>query len=344
MKQMPTVSIIVPVYNSERYIFDCINSILKQTFTDFELLLIDDGSKDDSLGICQAFEKRDSRIRLYHKENGGVSSARNIGLDNALGDYLAFCDSDDFVEPEWIETLVHGIRRENLDVVVSGFNAIIDGECYDKIGLGTSDSVLTKSHFFQLRKSGMDSFVWNKLFVRKIIDQEKLRFDCEVSYGEDSIFVLNYLLSCKGDIGISNTYTYNYRVSNKDSLTKKYIPNIGECLQKVLLTRKKAFDAFGVDWKQIGQDYANSLVWNYQHVLENYFSNAPSSVSINERKEQIRKIIKSVFFDFTIRNSNQISNKVKALYLTKSVQLLWICRTYYERTHKIDSIQRMDNQ
>ena len=116
------ISIIVPVYNTEKYLDRCIQSILSQTYTDFELLLINDGSTDSSGAICDKYAEQDSRVRVFHKENGGVSSARNVGLDNAKGEWVTFCDSDDWVENCWLDTFVE--NSENTDLVVQGFNNV----------------------------------------------------------------------------------------------------------------------------------------------------------------------------------------------------------------------------
>ena len=112
--QTPIISVIVPVYNVEQYLPRCIDSILAQTFTDFELLLIDDGSKDKSGAICDAYARKDPRIRVFHKPNGGVSSARNMGLDNAKGEWIAFVDSDDWVNEDFLANFVEIDSGEDL--------------------------------------------------------------------------------------------------------------------------------------------------------------------------------------------------------------------------------------
>lgn len=119
----PKISVIVPVYNVEKYLHRCIDSILAQTFTDFELLLIDDGSTDGSGAICDEYATKDNRVRVFHKENGGVSSARNLGLDNMRGGYLTFVDSDDWVDSTYLGEL---IEYSDADLVVSDF--IVEGE------------------------------------------------------------------------------------------------------------------------------------------------------------------------------------------------------------------------
>ena len=118
---MPKVSIIVPVYKAEKYLNRCIDSILAQTFTDFELLLIDDGSPDRSGEICDEYAKKDSRIRVIHKENGGVSSARQRGLDESVGEYTMHADPDDWVEPEMLDELYKKAKEEDADMVICDF-------------------------------------------------------------------------------------------------------------------------------------------------------------------------------------------------------------------------------
>ncbi len=112
----PKISVIVPVYNVEQYLPRCIDSILAQTFTDFELLLIDDGSRDNSGKICDEYAEKDSRIRVFHKENGGVSSARNVGLDNTCGEYVSFIDSDDWIGPSFLPLIP---QHYNLTLFIS---------------------------------------------------------------------------------------------------------------------------------------------------------------------------------------------------------------------------------
>jgi glycosyltransferase involved in cell wall biosynthesis len=112
------ISIIVPVYNTEKYLDQCIQSILSQTYTDFELLLIDDGSTDSSGAICDRYAEQDSRVRVFHKPNGGVSSARNLGLDNAKGEWVTFCDSDDWVYDYWLQNFADS--SDDVDIVCQG--------------------------------------------------------------------------------------------------------------------------------------------------------------------------------------------------------------------------------
>ena len=125
-----TISIIVPVYNAEKYLHRCVDSILAQTFTDFELLLINDGSKDNSGKICDEYAAKDPRVRVFHKENGGVSSARNMGLDNAKGEWVTFVDSDDWLVHNIYEKMLHKLVEENADLCLCDINMYWGGESF----------------------------------------------------------------------------------------------------------------------------------------------------------------------------------------------------------------------
>lgn len=127
---IPLISVIIPVYNNENCLHRCVDSILIQTYTDFELLLINDGSKDSSGSICDEYSVIDKRVHVFHKENGGASSARNIGLENAKGEWITFCDSDDFVDSDWLMNFIEN-SNGNCDLVVQTIK-ILNKE-YDKI-------------------------------------------------------------------------------------------------------------------------------------------------------------------------------------------------------------------
>ena len=118
---MPLISVIVPVYNTEKYLPRCIDSILAQTFTDFELLLIDDGSTDKSGTICDEYAKKDKRIRVFHKENGGVSTARQLGIDKAIGIYSIHTDGDDWIEKDMLKDMYDKIIEKNADILIADF-------------------------------------------------------------------------------------------------------------------------------------------------------------------------------------------------------------------------------
>lgn len=213
---MPLITIIVPVYNTEAYLPRCLDSILSQSFADFELLLVDDGSTDGSGLICDSYADRDGSIRVFHKENGGVSSARNLGIDKAQGEWLYFVDSDDELLPGGLSTLVDNIS-DDVDVTMGGFESI------DELGNVTREA--TKS--VNLRLSRKESvitlyrgqgccgyfflgYTWQRLFRKSLVDRFSLRFDTSIAVKEDTLFVMQYVRRSNGITQFATQPIYRY--------------------------------------------------------------------------------------------------------------------------------------
>ena len=213
---MPIISVIVPIYNVEKYIHRCIGSILAQTFTDFELILVDDGSPDNCPAICDEYAQKDSRIQVIHKENGGVSAARNDGLDIAQGEYVAFCDSDDWMNCDYLDVLYSAILSSGADVAVSQFQTIdVAGNLCNttKHSIGVSDYHNPDLKYrFLLQTAGVEFGweVWTRLFDNRIIQDNNIRFCTKCgNYAEDLAFVLEYSLFSKSQVSLES-YGYNY--------------------------------------------------------------------------------------------------------------------------------------
>ena len=219
---MPKISVIVPVYNVEKYIHRCVDSILAQTFTDFELILVDDGSPDNCGKICDEYAAKDDRILVIHKENGGVSSARNAGLDAAQGDYITFVDGDDFCDVCWTESLYHKITETDADIV-SGIFEIVDenGTVQRPVkhpvkqkDLFTEKAI--QSHLVRdIFTGGWGWEVCARLFRADIIQNNHIRF-CETcgNYAEDQGFVLECSLFCKK---VCSTDAWGYKYVQHDT-------------------------------------------------------------------------------------------------------------------------------
>lgn len=193
---MPEISIIVPVYNTEPYLARCVDSILIQSFADFELLLVDDGSTDDSGAICDAYAEKDNRICVFHKENGGVSSARNLGLQGAKGEWICFVDSDDELLPNGLRTMVDGITDE-VDIVMAGYYEL-EGEMLqtDTSGFGGDGTIDQNKALLMMYPSAdlpYQGYSWGKLFKRNLIVNRSVSFDEHIRIKEDTLFVVEYL-------------------------------------------------------------------------------------------------------------------------------------------------------
>lgn len=204
----PRISVIVPVYNTEQYLHRCIDSILGQTFTDFELLLVDDGSKDNSGAICDEYAARDPRIRVFHKPNGGVSSARNVGLDNARGEWIAFIDSDDWVEPSYLSVLIK--LSANSDLSICDFSLQGTKEVWsDKIETEFIDKKHLAEFYIRIYPNVQVTASWGKLFKLNLIRKGNISFDEDLPTLEDNLFVLDYLSQVKS-ISCTDKRLYNY--------------------------------------------------------------------------------------------------------------------------------------
>ena len=210
---IPKISIIVPVYNVDSYLPQCLDSILAQTFTDWEAILVDDGSTDRSGVICDEYAKQDSRIRVIHRENAGVSSARNAGMAIALGEYLYFTDADDELLPDCL-TILHSNMGDDVDLVTASYQRYHDGEFIPDVhsragGLFSvkdyleTISTLPNAHF-------CERYCVTKLFRKSIIEDNNLRFDSRFAYREDVLFLYSYVVCCScGVVGV-NKPVYNY--------------------------------------------------------------------------------------------------------------------------------------
>lgn len=213
------ISIIVPVYKAEKTLDKCIASILSQTFTDFELLLIDDGSPDGSGKICDEYALNDERIRVIHKSNGGVSSARQTGVDVARGEYSIHVDPDDWVEPEMLQELYRCAKRHDADMVICDFYEISNkGQKYIKQEPSALDaSVVLEDIFFKLHGS-----TWNKLIKHSCYIRNKVHFPLNISFCEDQYVIASLLLNNLKVAYLPKAFYHYQRDDSKKSLSLKY--------------------------------------------------------------------------------------------------------------------------
>ena len=201
MNENPKISIIVPVYNVEQYLPRCIDSILNQSFADFELLLIDDGSKDKSGAICDKYADKDDRIRVFHKKNGGVSSARNVGLDNAKGEWIAFVDADDSLKKQFLNNLFVNTDVD-IDLVIGGYQEFGDYHNVNKIDNKHVFEFSDSADYLDIdakRNIGLSVFYypWGKLYRNSIMASQGLRFNTKMKLAEDSTFLILFASQAK---------------------------------------------------------------------------------------------------------------------------------------------------
>lgn len=229
---MPLISVIVPVYNTEKYLHRCIDSILAQTFTDFELLLIDDGSKDNSGKICDESAAKDSRVRVFHKDNGGASSARYMGLNNAKGKWITFVDSDDSIRLDTLEMLLIHSLDENIDAVIANTeqDKVISGEEWAKLLLNCK----TRCE------------LWGGLYKRSLFNKMRVHVPSTIVIGEDFLLNLQYAINSLNARLLSDMiYNYTQEVStslvHSYRLTLEHEKKLLQCMDVILRDRETVF-------------------------------------------------------------------------------------------------------
>ena len=192
----PMVSIIVPVYNAEQYLRRCVDSILNQEYTDFEVFLVNDGSTDSSGDICEEYGNKDTRVNVIQKENTGVSDSRNLALDRARGKYLQFLDSDDWITPDATRLFVRAAEEYGCDMVISDFYRVV-GERLSPKGDIEEEGVLTQEEFAaHMMENPADFYygvLWNKLYRWDMVEEDSLRRDTNIIWCEDFLFNLDYI-------------------------------------------------------------------------------------------------------------------------------------------------------
>ena len=322
---MPKISVIVPVYNAEKYLHRCVDSILAQTFTDFELLLINDGSKDNCGAICDEYATKDCRVRVFHKENGGVSSARNLGLDNAQGKWITFVDSDDRVEDYYLQELY----KNGCDLSACSYVYEMDkGNLYEK--LKDNKIVLDTDNLTDVLMSGGFMTPYCKLFKSKIIKDFNIRFDNEISSGEDTLFVWTYILYID-EILVSSKPAYYYRITSS-GLSHKRIPIDGslytlEKFYKLLLELQNKYKGYDIRYRLLWLvcERLEKLIREEVCDTKNYF----------QRREKLCKVLKSKSIKILLEDKAIIPKGIKRkiwdfLAINQCTSLLAIYTYYYK--------------
>lgn len=232
---MPEVSVVVPIYNVAEYLPKCIDSILAQTFTDFEMILVNDGSKDDSPAICEEYAKRDERIRVVHKPNGGLSDARNEGMKYASGKYISFIDSDDFIEPEMLECCVNALHKADADIVIfdyyqyyqaTGLKEVIsnrfeEGKVYS---LNDTPQLLT----------GIANAAWNKVYRRSLFADHGIIYPWGCLY--EDLGTTYRLLARADKVMFVNRPLYDYLKDRPGNITGEFNMRAYHVLDMVKIT------------------------------------------------------------------------------------------------------------
>ena len=262
----PMVSIIVPVYNAEQYLRRCVDSILNQEYTDFEVFLVNDGSTDSSGDICEEYGNKDTRVIVIQKENTGVSDSRNLALDRARGKYLQFLDSDDWITPDATRLFVRAAEEYGCDMVISDFYRVV-GERLSPKGDIEEEGVLTREEFAaHMMENPADFYygvLWNKLYRRDIVEEHKLRMDTDISWCEDFMFNLEYIRYAK--VFYALHAPIYYYVKRKGSLASQ-----GINISKTVKMKLNVFEYYNNFYKHVleEEDYEKNRLQVYRFFID----------------------------------------------------------------------------
>ena len=291
-----SISVLMPVYNSEKFLLETVQAVINQSYTDWELILVDDGSTDNSKEICTKLMNDDKRIKYILQENLGVSHTRNVSLENAQGKYIVFVDSDDLIHEDYLKILINSIEKNNSDISVCNFIERkisntgniedINREFYPKEVMEMSEM---KGYIMEFGNSGLLNPLWNKIYKREIIENNNITFDEKVKTGEDFIFNLQYFRKTK-KISFIKENLYYYIRRNNNSITYQYIENMYERGWEI----HSLLESFLEDMNFYNKEnayvlYGNHLTGAFSAFLNLYHDNC--KLTSKEKREYIRRII-----------------------------------------------------
>lgn len=334
MKNNSLVSIILPAYNAQPYIERCLDTVINQSYKNIEIIIVDDGSTDNTLSLIRKYKERDDRVILITQENQGVSTARNEAIKKARGKYICYLDADDRYTNDYVETLVSEIEESDYDMVVCGYYYALRGGGYEdkviKHSFGMNNSTAME---FVFNSNSFGPFLWNKIFVRKIINQNDIRFDSTLKRAQDQLWVIEYLLQCK-KVRYINKMLYYYEFS-KSSVTRqtkigKEFDNKFYC---VLDAHKKVSKLIRNESLGVKKNFQGRMVCTYLHMLLNlYYCKDYDKEKLFEIKLNIRR-----------RLGAFVGNKAFSVVLRGSAILIAISpKMYLAMLSVIDTIHPID--
>ncbi|MEE0957802.1 MAG: glycosyltransferase [Ruminococcus sp.] len=292
----PTLSVVMPVYNTSEYLEQSIESVLNQTYTDYELLLIDDGSTDDSGSICDRYAEKDSRIVVIHKKNGGLGSVRNVGIETARGKYITFPDSDDHLHPEAYRKSIDVLENQSPDLVLFGFyNEFMNRDAESAIDNVVLPDSLTLDTAEQCRKyyakyvfGGLMNQTWNKIYRKSILDEYHIRNQL-LKRAQDAFFTGEYFRHVNSMITIPEPLYY-YRTFGKQNFWNKYPKDAYLIDVKYNAFIKDMLEEFG---EYDGESRTLADRWFYNSVLRDasYFRNPNWALDRREKIEYVTTVI-----------------------------------------------------
>lgn len=316
------VSVIVPVYQVEKYIERCIQSIQKQTYKNIEILLIDDGSKDNSGKICEEYAKLDKRVKVYHKKNGGLSDARNYGIEYAKGDYFAFIDSDDFITKDFIETLLRACLDKECEIAICGYKKTSDNSIQENknkdVKIVTKKAALEQS-CVNAQEHIKYTVAWNKLYKRNLFDE--IRYPVGKLH-EDEATTYKLLEKANGIVVLEKEmYGYFMSASSimRSSYNEKRLVIIDIILEKLCYLKERNYDELE---QRIREQLVDTIIYHYYNTRR-YL----------EKSEDIQKKLLKCFQEqcFEYRKNFSTRMKIRSTFFFKCTNLYYRLFCLYKK-------------
>lgn len=309
------ISVIVPIYNVEQYLRRCIDSIINQTYKNLEIILVDDGSPDNCGQICDDYAKKETRIKVIHKKNGGLSDARNAGLEVCTGDFISFVDSDDWIELNTYEIMMKSMNEYNADMVVSNINYVYKDKVESKYSEGKIRCFNKEEAMKELIKDGLvQAVVWNKLYKSNLIDN--LRFKVR-KLNEDEFFTYKICAKAERIVYIPEAL-YQYR-QREDSIMGAYslkrLDSVDAIYERLQFIKNK----FPSLYKYEKLTLCNTCIYNYQMILKNH--NIDSDNTGRNKLKAYRKNI-----EFTLKDLAYYTLKDRIKIILSSISLDFYCK------------------
>jgi glycosyltransferase involved in cell wall biosynthesis len=313
---VPKVSVIVPVFNCERYIYKCVTSILNQTYKEIEIIIVNDGSTDQSEKVLRKFKETDPRIRYYFHENSGPSVTRNFGIEMAIGEYIVFVDSDDNIEDDYIESLIRTAIEFECDIVSCGYREVSQYGIVELNDFWKGQTIVLKDDFISNIFKGIGGTLWGKIFRRDLIIKKNIRLEPNISMCEDMLFVLEYCIYCNR-FGSIKKNLYSYNRLNEDSISAKintnYYINLLNVITKIEVILKAAsYNKNFIDF--ILRDRVQNLLLNFITMQHNKHCSYSSTQKLNNLDTLLDNVyIKKYRMDL----SSKLLNEKLLLFLIK---------------------------
>lgn len=329
--KQPCISVIMPVYNVENYVARAIESVLNQEFKDIELLIVDDGSTDRSGDICDKYAERDYRVEVFHTPNGGAPAARNYALDRARGEYVFFCDADDWISPNMFGEMYEFATAHKLELAISGF--YIDtyysdnGEHLVEVK-SVPDQVFESADQFhreayRLFDQNLLYSPWNKLFLRSRIEDMKLRF--RDTFWDDFPYVLDFIYDVE-KVGVLQTPYYHFIRERKESETARYRPDMYDKREEEHVWMCDLYKHWGyldepLSNEMVQRRYIERLIGCIENVC-----NKSCTLSSRQKKEQIAQMITSKHAVYAVKTTKPHSKMMQLMLIPIKHQNVFVCK------------------